>query len=114
MKKNTKAKLVRIFFGESDHHHGVPLHQALLAFCRKNHVAGATVIRGHSGFGKSSAVHTADILRLSSDLPVVVEIVDTEKNMAKIRDQLVAMVPEGLVTEENVTILSYEGKKKKR
>lgn len=100
--------LVRIFFGESEKWRGRPLELALLERLRKEGFAGATVFRGVSGFGANSVLHTAHILRLSEDLPIVVEIVDTEehveKNLMPILDE---MVGEGLVTMEKVRVVRY-------
>ncbi len=101
------ATLLRIFIGESDHHEGKPLYEALVLKARELHLGGATVLRGPLGFGKSSRLHSAKILRLSEDLPIVVEMVDSR---AKIDEFLVAangMVRSGLVTLEKVQVLQY-------
>jgi PII-like signaling protein len=101
------AMLLRIFMGESDRSNGHPLYEALVLKAREMHLAGATVIRGPMGFGHSSRLHTAKILRLSEDLPLIVEIVDTEE---KIRGFLEAIDPKmtsGLVTLEKVQVLRY-------
>ena len=82
MKISGEAKLVRIFIGESDRWHGVPLYEAIVRKVREMGLAGATVIRGVEGFGANSRIHTAKILRLSEDLPVLIEIVDKEDRIA--------------------------------
>ena len=100
--------LVRIFIGESDQWHHQPLHVALLARLRQEGFSGATVTRGVAGFGAHSLIHTANILRLSQDLPVIVEIVDTEAQVELLKAILDEMVAEGLVTMEKVTVLRYK------
>jgi PII-like signaling protein len=100
--------LVRIFIGESDQWHHQPLHVALLERLRREGFSGATVTRGVAGFGAHSLIHTANILRLSQDLPVVVEVVDTEEQVEQLRPILDEMVTEGLVTMEKVTVLRYK------
>jgi hypothetical protein len=99
--------LVRVFIGESDRWHHQPLATALLERLRKEGFAGATVFRGISGFGAHSVLHTASILRLSEDLPIVVEIVDTEEHVERLSAILDEMVTEGLVTMEKVRVLKY-------
>jgi PII-like signaling protein len=100
--------MVRIFFGESDKWHHQPLHVALLERLRAEGFAGATVTRGIAGFGGKSVIHTAQILRLSQDLPVVVEVVDSEAQVeGKLKPILDEMVHEGLVTVEKVRVLRY-------
>jgi len=99
--------LVRVFIGESDKWHHQPLHVALLERLRKEGFAGATVFRGIAGFGARSVVHTAHILRLSEDLPVVIEVVDTEEHIERLTAILEEMVSEGLVTMEKVRVLKY-------
>lgn len=108
MKKESDAILLRIFIGESDKHEGKPLSQYLVQFFKKEGLAGATVLRGMSGFGKSSKLHTASILRLSDDLPVVVEVVDRKENIERIKPKLDDVIKEGLITEEEVKIILYE------
>lgn len=100
--------LVRVFIGESDKWHGQPLSLALVERLRKEGFAGATVFKGVTGFGARSVLHTTHILRLSEDLPVVVEIVDTEEHCQKLLPILDEMVTEGLVTMEKVHVLKYE------
>jgi PII-like signaling protein len=102
-----KQLRVRIFIGESDKWHHRPLHLALLERLRREGCAGATVMRGIAGFGAHSVVHTAQVLRLSEDLPVIIETVDSEGQVEKIKAILDEMVPEGLVTIEPVTVLRY-------
>jgi PII-like signaling protein len=104
---NGQQVLVRIFIGESDKWHHRPLHQALLERLRREGFAGATVFRGLSGFGAHSVVHTTKILRLSEDLPILIEVVESEDRMALLTGILDEMVPEGLVTMENVRVLKY-------
>jgi PII-like signaling protein len=102
-----QGKLVRIFIGESDTWHGKPLYQAIVERVRGDGLAGATVIRGIEGFGSSSRLHTSRILRLSEDLPVVIEIVDEAEKIDAFLPQLDAMVAEGMVTLENVRVIAY-------
>jgi len=99
--------LVRIFIGESDQWHHRPLHMALLERLRQEGFAGATVTRAVAGFGARSVIHTAQILRLSEDLPMIVEIVDSEAQVERLKPILDEMVGEGLVTLERVHVLKY-------
>lgn len=101
------AKRLRIYIGESDKYQGVPLYEAVVLKARELHLAGATVLRGPMGFGANSRIHTAKILRLSEDLPIVVEIVDAPDKVAAFIPHLEAMVTGGLVTIENVGVLIY-------
>ena len=100
--------LVRVFMGESDQWHHQPLHVALLERLRREGFSGATVTRAIAGFGAHSLVHTANIVRLSQDLPVIVEVVDTEEQVERLRPILDEMVAEGLVTMEKVHVLRYK------
>jgi len=102
-----EGKLLRIFIGESDTWHGKPLYQAIVQRVREEGLAGATVLRGIEGFGAKSHLHTARILRLSEDLPIVIEIVDTAENVDRVIPALDEMVEDGMVTVERVQILSY-------
>jgi hypothetical protein len=99
--------LLRIFIGESDRHAGHPLHEAIVLKARELHLAGATVLRGAMGFGKSSRVHTTKILRLSVDLPVVIEIVDSEEKINAFLPVLEGMMGGGMVTLEKVRVIHY-------
>jgi len=99
--------LVRVFVGESDRWKHQPLHVALLERLRKEGFAGATVFRGVAGFGARSVVHTTHLLRLSEDLPIVVEIVDSEQHAARLLPILDEMVSDGLVTMERARVLKY-------
>jgi len=99
--------LVRIFIGESDMWHHQPLHLALLERLRKEGFAGATIFHGIAGFGARSVLHTAHLLRLSEDLPIVIEIVDTSAHVERLTAILDEMVSEGLVTMEKVSVLKY-------
>ncbi len=99
--------LARIFFGESDKWHHRPLADALVERLRKEGFAGASVFRGVMGFGARSHLHTASILRLSEDLPVVIEVVDTEERMQRLEAIVEEMVQEGLVTLEKVRVVKY-------
>jgi hypothetical protein len=101
------AMLLRVFFGEDDKFHGRPLYEAIVLKAREAHLAGATVLRGAMGFGHSSRLHTAKILRLSEDLPLVIEIVDTEEKIKAFLPTLDAMMSSGLVTLEKVQVLLY-------
>jgi PII-like signaling protein len=107
MKIEGEGKLLRIFIGESDRWHGMPLFEAIVRKAREEGLAGATVLRGLEGFGAHSRVHTARILRLSEDLPVVVEIVDTPENIDRILPVIDTMITEGTVTVEDVHIVAY-------
>jgi PII-like signaling protein len=102
-----EAVLLRIFFGEDDKCGQLPLHEAIVTKAREMHLAGATVLRGHIGFGHSSRIHTTKILRLSQDLPVVVEIVDAQEKIDEFLPVLDAMMQSGLVTIEKVRVLQY-------
>ncbi len=104
-----EAVLLRIFIGESDRWQGRPLHEAIVLKARELHLAGATVLRGPMGFGKSSRLHTAKILRLSTDLPVVIEIVDAAEKIEQFLPALDGMFQGGLVTTEKVTVIEYRG-----
>ena len=106
----TDALLLRIFIGESDHYHHHALWEEILERARAAHLAGATVTRGIAGFGASSRLHTAKILRLSQDLPMLIEIVDSAENLEAFRPTLEELVTEGLVTLERVTIWAYRGR----
>lgn len=101
------AVLLRVFLGESDRHEQRPLYEAIVLKAREMHLGGATVLRGPMGFGHSSRLHTAKILRLSEDLPVVVEIVDSEDKVNAFLPVLDAMMGSGLVTLEKVQVLQY-------
>jgi len=101
------AVLLRIFLGEADKYHGRPLYEAIVMKARELHLAGATVLRGPMGFGYSSRVHTAKILRLSEDLPLLIEIVDAEEKIDAFLPILDQMMGSGLVTLEKVKVLQY-------
>ncbi len=100
--------LMRVFIGESDKFHGRPLYEALLEHFRKQGLAGATVLRGVAGFGASStAIHTEKVLRLSLDLPMIIEIVETEDAIQRILPDLDAMIGGGLITLERARVVMY-------
>ncbi len=101
------AVLLRIFIGEDDKSGHLPLYEAIVLKAREMHLAGATVLRGHVGFGHSSRIHTTKILRLSQDLPVVVEIVDAKEKIEAFLPVLDAMMSSGLITIEKVQVLQY-------
>jgi len=101
------AVLLRIFIGESDRWHHQALYEAIVLKARELHMAGATVLRGPMGFGKSSRLHTAKILQLSMDLPLVIEIVDAEEKIAELLPLLDEMLQGGLVTTEKVRVIEY-------
>lgn len=110
MKLIGEGKLLRIFVGESDRWDGRPLYEAIVHQARAMGLAGATVLRGIEGFGASSVVHTSRILRLSEDLPMVIEIIDSADKIDAFLEATEAMVEEGLVTLERVEILKYQGR----
>jgi PII-like signaling protein len=101
------AVLLRIFFGEDDKYRHLPLHEAIVLKAREMRVGGATVLRGQVGFGHSSRIHTTKILRLSQDLPVVVEIVDAQEKINAFLPVLDGMMSSGLITIEKVQVLQY-------
>ncbi len=105
----TDAVLLRIFIGESDRWEHKPLYEAIVLAAREAHLAGATVLRGPMGFGKSSRLHTAKILRLSLDLPLVIEIVDSDEKIQTFLPELQKMMGGGLVTMEKVKVVVYRG-----
>ena len=123
------AKLLRIFIGESDKSHSIPVYEKIVLEARKSGLAGATVFKGIMGFGGSSRIHTAKILRLSEDLPLIIEIVDTEENINKLMpfldevDKIEKFMPEldkifekancgGLITIEKADVIKYVSQKK--
>ena len=101
------AQRLRIYIGESDLHAGRPLYEAIVLKARERHLAGATVLRGPMGFGAHSRLHTAKIMRLSEDLPMVVEIVDGKDRIDELMPHIDQMVQEGLVTLERVQVIKY-------
>ena len=107
MKVPEDGYLLRVFVGESDRHGHHPLYEAIVLKARAEGLAGATVLRGVMGYGKNSILHTAKILRLSEDLPMVVEIVDTKEKIEKFLPQLDEMVKDGLVTLEKMRVIHY-------
>jgi len=107
MKITGPAKCVRIYIGESDQWHGKPLYTAIVERLRQHDVAGATVLHGIEGYGANSRIHTARILRLSEDLPVVIEVVDVAERIETVLPLLDEMVTEGLVTIEDVEVIKY-------
>jgi PII-like signaling protein len=102
-----EAVLLRIFFGENDKFQRLPLHEAIVLKAREMHLGGATVLRGHIGFGHSSRIHTTKILRLSEDLPVVVEIVDSQEKIDAFLPVLDGIMSSGLITMERAEVLQY-------
>ena len=107
-----EGKLLRIFIGELDTHDGKPLYQWLIEEARKNGLAGTTILRGMQGFGAHSRMHTTKVLRLSVDLPIVIEIIDTEEKIEAFLPIIDDAIPEGLVTVERVEIRFYRSRKK--
>ncbi len=107
MKLPADGKLLRIFIGETDRWEGRPLYEAIVLLAKKEKMAGATALKGFMGFGAKSHLHTAKLLDLSSDLPIVVEIVDSEEKIQKFLPLLDPMVKEGLITLEKANVLLY-------
>ncbi len=107
MKIEGDGELLRIFIGESDRWEGKPLYEAIIRRAREQGLAGATVLRGIEGFGADSRMHTTHILRLSEDLPIVIEIVDKPERIEQFVPQLDEMVQEGMITREKVHITAY-------
>lgn len=104
--------LLRIFVGESDKHDGMPLYEWIVHQARELGLAGATVVRGIEGFGRTSRIHTAKILRLSEDLPMVIEIVDAPAKIERFIDLIDPVIGEGLMTVEKVHVRLYRSEKK--
>jgi PII-like signaling protein len=111
MKLLTEARLLRVFIGESDKFEGRPLYQVIVERARRRELAGATVLRGYLGFGANSRIHSARVLRLSEDLPMVIEIVDEPERINAFVEELDGMIGEGLVTLEKVEVLIYRQNK---
>jgi len=110
MKLEGEGQLLRIFIGENDRWHGKPLYEAIVSRAREAGLAGATVLRGLMGYGAASRIHTAKVLRLSEDLPIVVEIVDHSDRIAAFLPALDEMVVDGLVTLERAQVITYRAK----
>ena len=108
---NGDSVLVRIFIGESDKYHGKPLYQELVDLLKKEKIAGVTVFRGILGFGAKSHLHTAHILRLSQDMPIVIEIVDRQQDIDRVLPGIEQMIGDGLITMENVKVIKYSAGK---
>jgi uncharacterized protein len=108
MKRESTAILLRIFIGESDRYKGKQLYMYIVEMLKAEGIAGATVFRGITGFGKKSLIHTTSILRLSTDLPILIEVADLEENIDKIRPKLDEVINQGLITEEKVKIVFYD------
>jgi len=113
MKLPDEGKLLRIFIGETDAYHGKALYEAIVLKARELNLAGTTVFRGIMGYGAASRIHSIKLLRLSEDLPVMIEIVDTEENIEKILPFLDETVSDGLITMEKVKIIKYRSGKDK-
>ncbi len=111
MKIPQDGYLLRVFLGESDKWQGRPLYEAIVMKARELHLAGATVLRGPMGFGAKSRLHTAKILRLSEDLPIIIEIVDAKEKIDTLLPHIDDMVKEGLVTLERVQVIKYRADK---
>ena len=107
MKLPEKGLLLRIFIGEMDRYKGKPLYEQIVLKARELNLAGATVTRGIMGFGAESRLHTARLLRLSEDLPIIIELVDTDENINKLLPLLDEIVVEGLITLETVRVIKY-------
>jgi PII-like signaling protein len=113
MKLEGEGKLLRIFIGENDRWHGKPLYEAIVSRAREEGLAGATVLRGLMGYGAKSRIHTAKVLRLSEDLPIVVEIADRGDRIEAFLPKLDEMVADGMITLENVQVITYRPGKDK-
>ena len=101
--------LMRVFIGESDKYHGRPLYEALVDLFRQKGLAGATVLRGVAGYGASSTIHTDKVLRLSLDLPIIIELVETQEAIDAVLPELDAMIGGGLITLERAKVILYRG-----
>ena len=108
-----QAKILRIFIGEEDKFEGEPLHDSLIDLAMKEQLAGATTFRGISGFGLSTHIHTSKLLSMSEDLPIVVEVIDSEEKINAFLKKIDGMISSGLILIENAEILVYRGKEEK-
>ncbi|MDQ2681686.1 MAG: DUF190 domain-containing protein [Candidatus Eremiobacteraeota bacterium] len=108
MKLEGTGKLLRIFIGESDRHGSQPLYSAIVEAARRSGLSGATVFKGIEGFGGHSVVHAARVFDLSTDLPVLIEVVDTEEKIREFIPELDEMVAEGMITLESVEVIRYK------
>jgi len=106
MPEYRRACLLRIYLGEDDRHQGRPLYETIVLRARERHLAGATVLRGPLGFGHNSRIHTAKVLRLSEDLPIVIEIVDDHDKIESFLSAIETLLPSGLVTLEDVRVMT--------
>src|ERR1700738_1237605 len=104
--------LMRIHLGESDKWHGKPLHEAIVEMLRKENFSGATVLRGVGGFGSSSVYHTDKLLRMSQDLPIILEVIDTSERIEQILPRLDEMLDGGLIALEKVRVILYRAAKR--
>jgi len=111
MKIPADGKLLRIFIGEADRWHGKPLYEEIVLLAKKNSMAGATAIKGFMGFGCKSHMHTTKLLRLSEDLPIIIEIVDSDDKISQFLPFLDEMVREGLITIEKANVVMYRATK---
>jgi len=112
LSRDSEAILLRIFIGESDTYQGKPLYRYIVEYLKKEGISGATVLRGIMGFGQTSRISSTSILRLSTDLPIIIEVADTEKNIDRVKSELAMIIKEGLITEEKLSIVFVGGKKK--
>ena len=110
MKLPEQGKLLRIFIGEGDHYKGKPLYEAIVLKARELNLAGATVLKGVMGYGANSRLHTSKVLRMSEDMPLIIEIVDTEEKLESIMPFLEETVREGLITLEAAKVIIYRHK----
>jgi hypothetical protein len=109
MRIEGEARRVSVYIGEADRHDGRPLHEAIVELLRREGCAGATVLRGIEGFGRASRIHSASILRLSQDLPVIIEWIDMPERVDRVLPLLEAAVQGGLVVVEDVRVVKYAG-----
>lgn len=112
MKIPQEGCLLRVFIGESNTWHGRPLYEAIVLKAREMHLAGATVLRGLMGYGASSRLHTAKVLRLSGDLPIVIELVDSREKLEQLLPFLEQVVGDGMVTMERAEVICYRGERR--
>lgn len=105
-----ESVLMRIFIGDANRYRGKPLYQVIIEMLRSEKIAGATVLRGITGFGANSLLHTTHILRLSQDLPIVIEVVDTQENIDRILPEIEKVMEDGFITIEKVRVLRYSAR----